>query len=119
MGNAGDHAGSGETRLDLPSNCETERDESQIDLANVLDGRAAVELRDALSKAISLNQPVRVNAGPVEQISTGCIQLLLAGARSAAMNDNAFIVADQSDAFKAAFDDLGLTEPRENWTKLT
>jgi len=117
MGNAGDHAGSGEARLDVPSNNVAERDELRIDLATVLDGRAAVELRDALSKAILLNQPVRVNAGPVEKISTGCIQLLLAGAKSAAMNDNAFIVADQSDAFKAAFDDLGLNEPRENWAK--
>ena len=85
----------------------------------MLDATVATEFRDVLTKAISSNKPVRVNAGPVEQISTGCIQLLLAGARSAAKLDSAFIVSDQSDTFKAAFDDLGLNEIHDNWTKLT
>jgi len=115
MSNAGDHAGGGEARSEVPSNSVAERDELRIDLATVLDGRAAVDLRDVLSKAISSNRPVRVNAGPVEQISTGCIQLLLAGARSAAKIGGTFIVSDQSDAFKAAFDDLGLNSLRKDW----
>ncbi len=90
----------------------------RIDLAAVMDATMAVELRDVLAEAIASNKPVRVSAGPVEQISTGCVQMLLAGAKSAARTDRTFIVSDQSDAFQAAFDDLGLDEISENWTNL-
>ena len=89
----------------------------RIDLATVLDATVAREFRDVLSEAIALDKPVRINAGPVEQISTGCIQLLIAGAKSAAKVDSTFIVSDQSDAFKAAFDDLGLNEISKNWAE--
>lgn len=118
MANSGDHAGSDEARLEVTSNCVAERDGLRIDLASVLDARAASALRDVLSEAIASNKPIRVNAGPVQHVSTGCIQLLLAGGRSAAKIDCTFIVSDQSDAFKAAVDDLGLNELREDWTKL-
>jgi anti-anti-sigma regulatory factor len=119
MGSAGDYAGSGGARRNGTSSCVAGRERPPIDLAPVLDGPAANGLRDVLSKAIASNEPVRVNAGPVERISTGCVQLLLAGARSAAMTGNTFAVSDHSDAFTAAFDDLGLREILEDWTKPT
>jgi len=118
MGNAGDHAGSDGARLNVTTENVAGREELRIDLPTVLEAKEATEFRDVLTEAISSNIPVRVNAGPVEQISTGCIQLLLAGAKFAVKTDSAFIVSDQSDAFKAAFDDLGLNEIREDWTKL-
>jgi len=118
MGNAGDHAGSDEATLKVTSDHVAGCEGLRIDLAAVMDATMAVELRDVLAEAIASNKPVRVSAGPVEQISTGCVQMLLAGAKSAARTDRTFIVSDQSDAFQAAFDDLGLNEISENWTSL-
>ena len=118
MDNAGDHAGSDEVILKATSDHVAGREGLRIDLATVLDATVATELRDVLTEAIASNKPVRVNAGPVEQISTGCVQILLAGSKSAAKIDRTFIVSDQSDEFKDAFDDLGLNEIREDWTKL-
>lgn len=117
MDRAGDHAGSIEAGLNVTSDHVTGREGLRIDLAAMLGATVASELRDVLSEAIASNKPVRVNAGPVEQISTGCVQVLLASAKSAAKSNRTFIVSDQSDAFKAAFDDLGLNEIRENWAR--
>ena len=117
MDKAGDHAGSIEARLNVTSDHVAGREGLQIDLATVLDATVASELRDVLTEAFASNKPVRANAGPVEQISTGCIQLLLAGAKFSAEMGSPFIVSDQSDAFKAAFDDLGLNEIREDWAR--
>lgn len=119
MGNAADHAGSDRARLNVISEDVAGREGLRIDLAMVLDATIATEFRDVLTEAISSKKPVRFNAAPVEQISTGCIQLLLAGAKFAVEIDNTFIVSDQSDAFKAAFDDLGLNEISDNWAKPT
>jgi anti-anti-sigma regulatory factor len=118
MSNAGDHAGSGEATLKTTSDHVAGCEGLRIDLATVMDATMAIELRDVLTEAIATNEPVCVNAGSVEQISTGCVQILLAGAMSAAKIDSTFIVSDQSDAFKATIDDLGLNEIRETWTKL-
>ena len=117
MNKAGDHAGSVDAGLNVTSDHVAGRDGLQIDLAAMLDATVASELRDVLSEAFASNKPVRVNAGPVEQISTGCVQVLLASAKSAAKSNRTFIVSDQSDAFKAAFDDLGLNEIREDWAR--
>ncbi len=117
MGNAGDIADSDEVGLNVTSDHVAGRETLRIDLAAVLDATMAMELRDVLSEAVSSNKPVRVNAGSVEQISTGCIQILLASTKSAAKIDSTFIVSDQSDAFNAALDDLGLSEIRQDWIK--
>ena len=103
--------------MEATSDRVTGRDGLRIDLATLMDATMAAELRDVLSEAIASDKPVRVSAGPVEQISTSCVQVLLAGAKSAAKIDRTFIVSDQSDAFKAAFDDLGLNEIREDWAR--
>lgn len=117
MDNAGDPAGSDEATLKATSDHVAGCEELRIDLATVMDATMAAELRDVLIEAIASNKPLRVSAGPVEQISTGCVQMLLAGAKSAAKIDSAFIVSDQSEAFKATFDDLGLNEIRKDWAK--
>jgi anti-anti-sigma regulatory factor len=116
MGNAGDHAGGDGARLNVTSDLVAGREELRIHLATIMDATMVRELREVLSQAISSNRPVRVDAGAVGQISTGCAQMLLGGAKSAARTGNTFTVSDQSDAFKAAFDDLGLSEIREDWT---
>lgn len=118
MENAGDHAGGDEATLKAISDHVAGREGLRIDLAAAMDATMAAELRDVLAEAIASDKPVRVSAEPVEQISTGCVQMLLAGAKSAAKNDRTFVVSDQSGAFKAAFDDLGLNEIRENWTNV-
>ena len=117
MGIAGDNAGSAEAGLNVTSDHVAGRETLRIDLAAVMDATMAMELRDILSEAVSSDKPVWVNAGSVEQISTGCIQILLASSKSAIKADSTFTVSDQSDAFKAAFDDLGLSETREGWIK--
>ena len=118
MNNAGDHAGTDEATLKATSDQVAGCEGLRIDLATIMDATMAAELCDVLTEAVASNKPVRVSAGPVEQISTGCVQLLLAGAKSAAKSDCAFIVSDQSDACKAAFDDLGLNETRQDWTRM-
>jgi anti-anti-sigma regulatory factor len=118
MDKAGDHAGSDEATLKATSDHVAGCEGLRVDLAAEMDATMAIELRDVLTEAIASDKPVRISAGLVEQISTGCIQMLLAGAKSAAKIDRTFIVSDQSDAFKAAFDDLGLNEIRENWINL-
>ncbi len=117
MRTAGDNTGSDGAELEVTSDHVAGREMLRIDLAAIIDATMAMELRDVLSAAVSSNKPVRVNAGSVEQISTGCIQVLLASAKSAAKIDSTFIVSDQPDAFKAAVDDLGLSEIREDWIK--
>ncbi len=117
MRTAGDNTGSDEAGLNVTSDHVAGRETLRIDLAAIMDATMAMELRDVLSEAVSSNKPVWVNAGSVQQISTGCIQILLASTKSAVKTDSTFIVSDQTDAFKAAFDDLGLSETREGWIK--
>ncbi|MDH3195663.1 MAG: STAS domain-containing protein [Hyphomicrobiales bacterium] len=118
MGKTGDRASGDEATLKAISDHVAGSEGLRIDLAAVMDATMAAELRDVLTEAIASDKPVRVSAGPVEQISTGCVQMLLAGAKSAAAINNTFFVSDQSDAFIAALDDLGLCETREDWIKL-
>ncbi len=117
MRTAGDNTGSDEAELEVTSDHVAGRETLRIDLAAIMDAAMAMELRDVLSEAVSSDKPVWVNAGSVEQISTGCIQILLASTKSAIKADSTFTVSDQSDAFKAAFVDLGLSETCEDWIK--
>jgi anti-anti-sigma regulatory factor len=89
--------------------------ESRITLGPVLDIRAAVPLRDGLQKALKRGKPLILDAAQVDRLSTPCIQVLLAAGKSAEGADNPMVLAHASDAFVAAFTDLGLFADLMSW----
>jgi anti-anti-sigma regulatory factor len=58
---------------------------------------------------------VLVDASAVDRVSTSCIQVLLAAARSADGAGTPFKIANASAALRAALADLGLQAEFENW----
>ena len=58
---------------------------------------------------------VVVDASAVERVSTPCIQVLLAAARSAEQVGTSFRISNASEALVAALADLGLSEEFKNW----
>lgn len=78
---------------------------STLTLPAVLDFAAAERLQTSLIEKVNAAQSLRLDASAVETLTTPCIQLLLAAAKSHHVTiDNA------SPAFTGAFSDLGL-----NW----
>ena len=84
--------------------------DSRVTLGPVLDIRAAAPLRDGLQKALKRGKPVVLDAAQVDRLSTPCIQVLLAAGKSGRIQ-----LAQASDAFVAAFSDLGLFAALMSW----
>lgn len=89
--------------------------DSRITLGAVLDIRAAEPLRDALRKAAKRGKPIVIDAGQVARLSTPCIQMLLAAGKETGDGTNRMTLAQTSDAFVAAFSDLGLFASLMSW----
>jgi chemotaxis protein CheX len=89
--------------------------DSRITLGPVLDIRAAVALREGLQKALKRGKPVIVDAAQVDRLSTPCIQVLLAAGKTAEGSGCRIVLAQASDAFVAAFSDLGLFANLMSW----
>jgi anti-anti-sigma regulatory factor len=83
-------------------------------LPAILDITKASELRGHLVERLNCGA-VRVNASAVDRVSTPCIQVLLAAARSADAAGTPFRIASASEALRAALADLGLQAEFENW----
>lgn len=79
-----------------------------LHLGPCMDLRAAAPLRDALMGLAPDIAPVRINADAVMQITTPCIQVLLAAQRSLEAGSRQFVLDCASDSFVKAFADLGL-----------
>ena len=89
--------------------------ESRVTLGPVLDIRAATPLRDRLQKALKRGKPILLDAAQVDRLSTPCIQVLLAAGKSAEAGAGRIVLAEASDAFVAAFGDLGLFAALMSW----
>ena len=89
--------------------------ESRITLGPVLDIRAAGPLRDGLQKALKRGKPIVLDAAQVDRLSTPCIQVLLAAGKTAEAGGGRIQLAQASDAFVAAFSDLGLFAALMSW----
>ena len=89
--------------------------ESRITLGPVLDIRAASPLRDGLQKALKRGKPLVLDAAQVDRLSTPCIQVLLAAGKSVEAAAGRIVLAQASDAFVAAFSDLGLFANLMSW----
>jgi anti-anti-sigma regulatory factor len=89
--------------------------ESRITFGPVLDIRTAGPLRDGLQKALKRGKPVVIDAAQVDRLSTPCIQVLLAASKSAEAGGGRIVLAQASDAFVAAFGDLGLFASLMSW----
>jgi anti-anti-sigma regulatory factor len=89
--------------------------DTRISLGPVFDIRAAGPLREALLKALKRGKPVTVDAAQVERLSTPCIQVLLAAGKTAEAGGGRLALAQASDAFIAAFSDLGLFASLMSW----
>ena len=93
----------------------TGKKESRITLGPVLDIRAASPLRDSLQKALKRGKPIVLDAALVDRLSTPCVQVLLAAGKSAEAAAGRIVLEQASDAFVAAFSDLGLYANLMSW----
>ena len=107
--------GKKEPSLAEPVVVATGKKDSRVTLGPVLDIRAAASLREGLQKALKRGKPVIVDAAQVDRLSTPCIQVLLAAGKSAEGGAGRIILAQASDAFVAAFSDLGLFANLMSW----
>jgi chemotaxis protein CheX len=89
--------------------------DSRITLGPVLDIRAASPLRDGLQKALKRGKPIVLDAAQVDRLSTPCIQVLLAAGKSVEATASRIVLSQASDAFVAAFSDLGLFANLMSW----
>lgn len=81
---------------------------SRLGLLPVMDLRVAPAFRSTLLDLIAQGRPLEIAADDVERLSTPCIQVLLAGAAAMEKAGIPFRIVGPTDAFIAAFDDLGL-----------
>jgi len=85
-----------------------EETHSASDLPASLDRLAAESLCHGLQEQLLAGEPVRLNGSQVERVSTACIQVLLAAARSAAVREVPFAIDAASATLAEALNDLGL-----------
>jgi anti-anti-sigma regulatory factor len=83
-------------------------------LPAILDITKAQELRGHMVDRLNVG-PLVVDASAVDRVSTPCIQVLLAAARSADGAGTSFRIADASEALRAALVDLGLQTVFKHW----
>ena len=83
-------------------------------LPAILDITKAKELRGHMVERLNCGA-VLVDASAVDRVSTPCIQVLLAAARSADCAGTSFRIANASEPLRAALADLGLQAEFENW----
>jgi chemotaxis protein CheX len=89
--------------------------ESRVTLGPVLDIRAAGPLHAGLKKALRRGKPIVLDAAQVDRLSTSSIQVLLAASKSVEAAAGRIVLAQASDAFVAAFSDLGLFAKLMSW----
>lgn len=75
-----------------------------------LDMRAARELKERLVELLARGRPCVIDAEGVERVSTGCLQILAAFARSIAANRQTATLLKPSGALLEGFATLGLSD---------
>jgi anti-anti-sigma regulatory factor len=88
---------------------------SRIDLLPVMDLRVSPPFHATMVDLVARAKPLEIAAPDVERLSTPCIQVLLAAAQALEKAGTPFKIVAPSDAFIAAFDDLGLFPVIMKW----
>jgi anti-anti-sigma regulatory factor len=86
-----------------------------LTMTPVLDMVVAEPLLGALRSAVGQGGNVEVDASQVERLSTACVQIIVAASRALSASGRNFSVSKYSDAFVAAFGDLGLYPSLMEW----
>ena len=97
-------------RVEADINRTSDFDEVVLPLPSLLDTAAAEPLYQALNKCLLGASSVALDIELVEQISTSCVQLLLATARTARACGVPFRLCGVSAVTVEAIADLGLTQ---------
>ena len=88
-----------------------------IDLACDLDLSVAGELKDQLLDAVHGDSDLVVDASSVERLTTPCVQILIAAARSLTEQGSGLVLKSPSEPFVSAFSDLGLSAVMQQWVE--
>ena len=97
-------------RVEADINRTGDLNEVVLPLPSLLDAAAADPLYEALKKCLPGANSVVLDVELVEQISTACVQLLLATARAARVREVPFRLRGTSTVIVEAIADLGLTQ---------
>jgi chemotaxis protein CheX len=84
-------------------------------LQPAMDLRAAAPLKAALDDALVKAMPLVLDAGPVERMSTACIQILLTFVEAARQAGIGVTFRRPSPPFLRAFESLGLAPVIAHW----
>ena len=95
----------------------SEDPKSPLALSGCLDFSSVQKLADDLLNIDTDGPAIRVDANEVEQIGTPAVQVLVAAALQAEADGQSFKVVNKTDVFQGAFEDLGLSEQVEKWSK--
>lgn len=93
----------------------TRRGICRVSLGSALDMRHAARLKQALEQALAKGREIKVDAGPVERLSTACVQILIAATVAMEKAGIPFTLLHPSEAFIEAFNDLGLHPVLMQW----
>jgi anti-anti-sigma regulatory factor len=86
-----------------------------LDMGSSLDMNSAEALAELLREAVSVGQPVIIDAASVERVSTSAIQLLLAADQALASAGCECALSNPSNFFLAAFADCGIQPGDMSW----
>jgi len=86
-----------------------------LTLAPILDFGTAKSLRAYLLGLLPLGKSIALDASQVERMSTPCVQVILAAAKSFEEKNIDFSLSKPTQTFVNAFDDLGLFSVLLNW----
>jgi len=86
-----------------------------LDMGSSLDLQNAEALAELLREAVSIGQPVIIDASSVERVSTSAIQLLLAADQALVGTGFELSLNKPSRFFLAAFADCGIQPEEMSW----
>ncbi|QDG78902.1 STAS domain-containing protein [Labrenzia sp. PHM005] len=90
---------------------------SPFQLPSCVDFSRVQQLAEDLRAAQLENSNLQIDAGEVDQIGTPAAQVLVAAALQAGSDGQQFEVISQTESFQQVFEDLGLSDQIEQWSK--
>jgi chemotaxis protein CheX len=87
-----------------------------ISLPGILNLGMAESLREEFIQCLAANSEIIIDAQKVDNITTPCLQIIIAAGRSMEESESCLILKNPSTAFTDAFRDLGLTNFIEEWS---
>jgi chemotaxis protein CheX len=87
-------------------------------LREILDISYAEKFKNEVMEVLEKHaeKGVTLNASSVNRITTPCVQIIIALAKSSEMAKVKFKISSPSEAFRKAFDDLGLSKQLLSWS---